>query len=294
MTLAQLLWQSGKPDEVLAYIRTCIDDVERSDSRRNAISWACYNLGMHLSHRVEFGRLYLENHGPTEHNVSLLFTGLVHRKEYDEALAVALQYGPDTAGLGAEWARRERLKLFVQLRQADAAAAEALEYVKVATHPLQAAGAFQYLVPGNDASLCAGLTAQQVLDGYKLALRRETGRLNTEALAALANQLTKGGTARPLVVTDAAKVLAEKLDDAPLAAYLQPLLRGDHAEAFGVAYCWAKGVEGSDAEHALWINAAAAAIRCVDQHYNGRALEFVRWIKHETDTNPAADLEARK
>jgi len=292
-TLAQLLWQAGKPDEAIAYVKACIADPDRSGQRIEGIAGACHSLGQNLSHRVEFGRLYMANRGTTtEHGVYLLFTGLVHEKKYDEALAVALEHGPTTVNLGPAWARQERLRLFVQLRRTDAAAAEAMEYVKVSTHPMQAASALQHLLPGNDAALCAGLTAQQVLDGYKLAMRRDTGRLNSESLVVLANQLTKGGTARPLVVTDAAKALAAQLDDTPLAAYLQPLLRGDHAEAFRVAYARAKTTE-HDSEYVVWINAAAGAIRCVDQHYNGRTVEFIRWINGDINTNPVANLEEK-
>jgi len=290
-TLAQLLWQAGQPDEAIAYIKACIADPDRSGQRIEGIAGACHALGQNLSHREEFGRLYMANRGTTtEHGVFLLFTGLVHNKKYDEALAVALEHGPTTVNLGPAWTRHERLKLLVQLRRTDAATAEALEFVKVATHPMQAANVLQHLLPGNDVSLCVGLTAQQVLDGYKLAMRRDTGRLNSDSLVALANQLTKGGIARPLAVTDQAKALAAQLDDAPLAAYLQPLLRGDHAEAFRVAYARAKAAE-HDHDYITWINAAAGAIRCVDQHYNGRALEFVRFINGELDTNPVADLE---
>jgi len=293
-TLAQTLWHMGRPDEAIAYVKSAIADPDRSHQRIEGIAGACHSLGQNLSHRVEFARLYMQNRGTaTEHGVYLLFTGLVHDKKFDEALVVALEYGPDTVNLGPAWTRHERLKLFVQLRRADAATAEALEFVKVATHPMQAANAIQHLLPGGDVSLCVGLTAQQVLDGYKISLRRDTGRLNSESLVALANQLTKGGTGRPLVVTDAAKALAAQLGDAdaPLAEFLQPLLCGDHAEAFRVAYARAKAAE-NDADYIMWINAAAGAIRCVDQHYNGRALDFVRFINGELDTNPAADLEA--
>jgi len=292
-TLAQTLWHMGKPDEAIAYVKAAIADPERSHQRIEGIAGACHSLGQNLSHRVEFARLYIANRGTaTEHGVYLLFTGLVHEKKYDEALAVALEHGPTTVNLGPAWTRYERLRLFVQLRRTDDAAAEALEFVKVATHPVQAANALQYLLPGGDVSLCVGLTAQQVLDGYKVSLRRDTGRLNAESLVALANQLTKGGTARPLVVTDAAKALAAQLGDAdaPLAEFLQPLLHGDHAGAFRVAYARAKAAE-NDADYIVWINAAAGTIRCVDQHYNGRALDFVRFINGELNTNPAADLE---
>ena len=290
-TLAQLLWMTGQPDEALAYIKAAIADPDRSHQRIEGIAGACHSLGQNLSHRVEFARLYIANRSvATEHGVYLLFTGLVHDKKYDEALAVALEHGPGAANLGPAWARHERMKLLAQLRRTDDAAAEALEFVKVATHPMQAANALQHLLPGGDVSLCVGLTAQQVLDGYKLAMRRDTGRLNSETLVALANQLTKGGTARPLTVTDQAKALAAQLDGTPLAAYLQPLLRGDHAAAFRYAYAQAKAAE-HDSEFIMWINAAAGTIRCTDQHYNGRALDFVRFINGELDTNPVADLE---
>ena len=291
-TLPRLLWQAGKRDEAVAFLKACAAEPKRLQWRTDHISFACNQLWGDAAYADELLAIDVGMSGDTLHNVLHRYNLFVSQRKYDDALAVALK-GMKADGLGPEWARYERLKLLAYLRRADAAAVEALEYVKIATHPMQAAAALQYLVPGNDVSLCASLTAQQVLDGYKIALRRDTGKLNPGSLVALANQLTKGGDARPLAVTDAAKALADKLDGTPLAAYLQPLLRGDHAGAFRAAYARAKAAD-TDADYVVWINAAAGAIRANDQHYNGRALEFMRFINGEAEANPVADMEAVK
>ena len=291
-TLPRLLWQAGKRDEAVAFLKACAAEPKRSPGRTAHISFACNQLWGDMAYTDVLLAIDVDVVGDTGHNVHWRYNQLVSQKKYDAALAILLEKAMKVEGLGPEWARYERLRLLTQLRRTDAAATEALEYVKIATHPMQAATALQYLLPGNDASLCAGLTAQQVLDGYKLAMRRDTGKLNSGALVALANQLTKGGDARPLVVTDAAKALADKLDGVPLADYLQPLLRGDHAGAFRAAYERAKAAD-SDADHILWINTAAGAIRANDQHYNGRALDFVKYINGELNENPVVDLEKK-
>ena len=78
--------------------------------------------------------------------------------------------------------------------------------------------------------------------------------------------------------------------NAPLAGFLQPLLAGDYKAAFRRAYTQAKVAE-TDAEYILWINAAAGAIRCADQCYNGRALRFIQYVNGTTETNPVAEME---
>ena len=127
-----------------------------------------------------------------------------------------------------------------------------------------------------------------MLDGRKLELRRAAGRLNSQELLALADQLTKGGSARPLVISDDAKALADTLAAAPLASFIVPLLKGDYPAAFREAYDRAKASD-DDRAYVGWINAAAGAIRCMEQHYNGKALEFIKFVNGTVATNPVAD-----
>ena len=291
-TLARLLWQAGKQDEAIAFLKACAAEPKRSQWRTDHISFACNQLWGDPTHADELLAIDVGMSGDTLHNVLHRYNLCVSRRNYDDALAVALK-GMKANGLGPEWARYERLKLLAYLRRADAAAVEALEYVKISTHPMYATAAMQHLLPGDDVALCVGLTAQQVLDARKTELRRSTGRLAPNVLTALANQLTKGGDERPLRVSDEAKALADKLGDAPLAGYLQPLLRGDHKAAFRYAYARAKAAD-TDADYVTWINAAAGAIRCADQCYNSRALQFIQYVNGTTDTNPATDLEVSK
>jgi hypothetical protein len=230
-----------------------------------------------------------------------LFRGYFGLKRYEDALAVLDKF-PDA--MPSDQTALRRLDALVALKRADAIPDAALAYVRVSSDPIKAAFALQFLLPGDDVALCVGLTAQQVLDVRKTELRRSTGRLAPGVLTALAHQLTKGGDDRPLRISDEARALAAKLADAgtntgtnadvgtnaPLAGFLQPLLVGDYKAAFRYAYTQAKVAE-TDAEYILWINAAAGAIRCADQCYNGRALRFIQYVNGTTDTNPVADLE---
>ena len=74
-----------------------------------------------------------------------------------------------------------------------------------------------------------------------------------------------------------------------MAAFLVPLLRGEYPAAFREAYARAKAAE-TDRDYVAWVNAAAGAIRCMEQHYNGKALEFVKFVNGTVATNPVADL----
>jgi hypothetical protein len=181
------------------------------------------------------------------------------------------------------------MALLSSLKRTDAAKAEAAEYLKVSADPVAAAKALAILLPADDASLCCGLSAQQVLDGYKAMLRTKDGRVNVALLLQLTDQLTKGGGARPLVVSDEAKALAEKLAGAPLAAFIVPLLKGDYAAAVKEGYIRVKA-SAADAEYVGWVNATAGAIRCMDQHYNGRALDFIKFLNGTAGTNPVAEM----
>jgi len=91
-----------------------------------------------------------------------------------------------------------------------------------------------------------------------------------------------------LKVTDKAKALATQIgvDKNP---YLANLLNGNHSAAFRIAWANAQSSE-DEKQYIRWIEAAAGAIRCHDQHYNGRAIEFVKFVNGEIEENPVTDL----
>jgi len=291
--MANLLFQTKGAAAKTAYIQSAFENAVELEGpvvthRKQMISSACYDSWAGDVHSVTMMELDITYLGANERNVEFLFRAYFNLKKYEEALAVLAQY-PDA--LSKDQLVLRRLDAFVALKRTDTIPDAALEFIKISSDPVKAANALQYLLPGDDVALCAGLTAQQVLDARKTELRRSTGRLAPNVLTALANQLTKGGDAKPLRVSDEAKALAAKFDGAPLAGYLQPLLNGEHKAAFRYAYARAKASD-VDGEYVLWINAAAGAIRCADQHYNGRALKFIQYVNGTTDTNPVADWEA--
>ena len=289
--MASLLYQTKGAAAKTEYIRSAFEEAVKSEGaavthRKQMISSACYDHWVGDAHSVDLMELDIQYLGANENNVDFLCRALAWLKRHDEVLAALDKY-PDA--MPSMKTALVRLDALVALKRTDAIPGAALAYVKASTNPVQAASVLQYLLPGDDVALCVGLTAQQVLDARKFELRRSTGRLAPDVLVTLANQLTKGGDARPLRVSDEAKALADTLDSTPLAGYFQPLLRGDHKAAFRYAYAKAKAAE-IDGEYVWWINAAAGVIRCADQCYNGRALTFIQYINGTSDTNPAADM----
>jgi hypothetical protein len=237
--------------------------------------------------QVQFARTALELSPESGWDFDQYARALIEAGKPDEALQAMLDWS-GTSHTPARM-RSKRLDLLVDLDRGEAAKAEAREYLKVGEDPLRAVEAMVLLLPVEDVTRCCELSAQEVLNGIKLDLRKRTGRINRDQLAALATQLTEGGDARPLKVTDEARALAGELADAPLADFLVPLLTGEHAKAFGVAYARARASQ-SDTDYIRWIKAAAGALRCHEQHYNGTALEFVKFVNNERADNPAAAL----
>ena len=298
-TVADLMWRSGKHAEAAAWLAEkaaslAADTTDLAgkvpDQRKSALVSGCLDLvklETDQAARAGLARTALTLSDTSTGAFNALYKALAASEEFDEALKACLDYAGKAATV--EKMRSQRLGLMVQLKRIDDLKAEAIEYLKVAADPAGATRALAYVLPADDAALCCGLTAQQVLDGRKLELRRVAGKLNSQALLALADQLTKGGTARPLVISDDARNLADTLAGAPLAAFIVPLLRGEYPAAFREAYARAKAAE-SDGDYVAWINAAAGAIRCMEQHYNGKALEFVKFVNGTVATNPVADL----
>jgi len=298
-TLANLTWKSGRHEEAAAFLaaRAAALTEETKDltppvpeQRKSAIVGGCLDLiklEAQPSARAALARTALAADERSTPAFNALYTALVADKKHDEALRACLVYMDKAAT--AEAMRARRVALLVTLKRTDDLKAEALEYLKVAGDVAAATKALAHVLPTDDVALCCGLSAQQVLDGRKLQLRKAEGKLNSATLLALADQLTKGGEARPLRISDEAKALAGTLKDAPLAAFIVPLLEGDYPAAFREAYARAKAAE-TDAAYVGWVNAAAGALRCHEQHYNGKALEFVKFVNGTVAANPAADI----
>jgi len=78
-------------------------------------------------------------------------------------------------------------------------------------------------------------------------------------------------------------------------------LRGEYREAAKVAWEKARAASDDFGYH-VWVNAAAAAVRCHDQSYAGRAADFIKWTQgelkdskgQEIEENPLADFLAGK
>jgi thioredoxin-like negative regulator of GroEL len=297
-----LLYESGRRDEALnwlaektANVDSEIRELDASDAYRRKFLLAraagrlrrLAQLDGDTRLQVQFARTALELEPESGWAFDQYARALVESGKPDEALKAMLDWS-GTSHTPARM-RSKRLDLLVDLDRTEAAQAEAREYLKVGDDPLRAVEAIVLLLPVDDVTRCCELSAQEVLNGIKLDLRKRTGRINRDQLAALASQLTEGGDARPLRVSDEARALAAELAGAPLADFLVPLLTGEHARAFRIAYGRARASQ-SDSDYIRWIKAAAGALRCHEQHYNGTALEFVKYVNNERPDNPAAAL----
>ncbi|HHH76105.1 MAG TPA: hypothetical protein ENL03_03660 [Phycisphaerae bacterium] len=204
------------------------------------------------------------------------------------AAAIALAVEVDDEARIAGKVRLQRVKIYKAIDETDNKKAEEIKYLRVARESRSITKIVIQYLPSDDVALCAFASAQHIVNFTKHDQREKTGLLQTEGLTALANQLADGGDARPLKVTDKSKALAMHIgvDNNP---YLANLLNGNHAAAFRIAWANAKSSK-SEGQYIRWIEAAAGAIRCHDQHYNGRAIEFVKFVNGEIEENPVADL----
>lgn len=177
------------------------------------------------------------------------------------------------------------------IARADANAATALECAKVVTDPATGLQLLTLLTPKNDACQLAYNVrgAQAVLNAFKLWLRQQHGQTEANTLNAAAEQLMNGGQERPFIVSPAALAAAAQLQQATLKNLLVPLLVGDYPTAASFAFATAKA-QTADAEYIKWIAATTTCIRIADQCWNGRAIQFVQWIRGELGANPVQDL----
>ncbi len=290
--LPKLLFRADRADEALAFLQARLAETDADELPRRGLSFTARRLARRATEpdqklaltkvatQLSPGHSYLFND---------YVKMLVRAERTDEVLAACLARAQ--AGLASfESMRAQRLAILAGVDRPDQHRAEAVAYLKVVTDPQAALQTLPVVLPPDDAALCAAVRAQKVFNGVKLSLRRDTGRLHPETLTGLAEQLTRGGDARPLRISDEARQLATGLTDAqaPLADYLANLLSGEYAAAFNAAYRRAKQVN-SDRRYIDWIRAAAGAIRAQDQHYNGRALAFIRYVNGESDENPVKE-----
>jgi len=290
--LPRLLFRADRTDEALAFFQARLAETDAEKLPRRGMSVTAYQLARRATdpdQKLALTKVATELHPGHAFIFNDYVKALVRAEQIDEALVACLARA-EAGDASFESMRARRLEILAGVDRPDQRRAEAAAYLKVATDPDAALDVLPLALPPDDVALCAAIRAQKVFDGVKLSLRRETGRLHPETLAGLAEQLTRGGEARPLRISHEARQLAAGLTDAqaPLANYLASLLSGDYASAFNAAYRRAKQAE-SDGRYVDWIRAAAGAIRAHDQHYNGRALAFIRFVNGESDQNPVEE-----
>jgi hypothetical protein len=285
-----LLVGNGRKDEALTFLRSV-----KTGEYANGLKWSLAAEARDLAEEEldPARKLALLKEGSElfPHNGGY-FSGylrqLVRDGQIDTALAEVTQRGQGEHGTAA-WMHKTRLGILRSAKRTEAARAEARQLLLATDNPADAMDALELLLPPDDVTLAAARTAQQLLDGIKLDLRGKAGKINAEHLSRIARQLTEGGEDRPLRLSDQAGQLAQAVaaSQAPLKVYLAALLGGDYPAAFAEAYAQAKSAR-DDRLYVAWIKAAAGAVRCNDQHYNGRALGFLRFINGDQAENPLA------
>lgn len=285
--MAGLILETDGKTEMLAYLTVSFEEAASMEGdvgaqRMKQLSSACYDKWENDAISVALANLDFQYNGPTENYITRMRGMMMGSGQHDEAL----QFIEDNKGnLDTQFIVNAKFSVVERMAPSEKIRPMAVEFAMTTESPVRAAIALRFILPSDDVSLCAGATAQQIVNGYKFDMRRKTGQVGNVQLLALANQLVRGGNARPLRVSPESLAMSDKLTESPLAEFLVPLLRGDHRTAFEYAFDRAKHAEQDD-EYVQWINAAVGAIRCMDQCYNGRALEFVQYINGKTDVNP--------
>jgi hypothetical protein len=174
----------------------------------------------------------------------------------------------------------------------------AIAWLSRQTLPTPRRDLLRKIVPADSSTRLWFDTAQSVTNAYRRRLIARDGRLELPKLKAFADQLVQGGQLRVLGVSDAERSLATKLEQAEafeLQGWFVAMLRGQYATAARIAADKAREAN-SDADFKRWVLGIAAAVRCLDQCYNGRAMDYVRWVNGDqaVKANPIADVLAEK
>jgi hypothetical protein len=190
------------------------------------------------------------------------------------------------------------LAVFDNARTASQRMDLAVAWLQKQTTPTPDRGVLSALVPEASSTRLWFDTAQSVTNAYRRRLIARNGRLELARLKAFADQLVKGGELRALDIGEAEKALAGKVEQAEpfeLQGWFAAMLRGRYAEAARIAAAKTREAE-NDAAYKRWVLAVAAAVRCLDQCYNGRAMDYVRWVNGDKgiETNPIADVLTEK
>ena len=146
-------------------------------------------------------------------------------------------------------------------------------------------------IPANDTIYLSTSSMQTVVRGRVSWNARQPGSIATNDSKTMIDQLTDGGTFRPFETTAEARALAALIDpyDTREAKCMSLLLRGMYPQAARLAWSYAQN-EKDRFLFQRWVLTTAAAVRCIDQQYNGRDVEFVKWVNNEIATNPIADI----
>lgn len=224
--------------------------------------------------------------------VELKFDLLTGAGQKDAALALLKKF-PDTASL---LVRQFALETTPEAKKAVVVrffGCRAPALITASGFTLDEAAMVTNVIPANDACLLMFGDAQAVADNYKRFLRKETGRLNNEAVSAFAKQLSTGDGQKVLVVTQASKDLATAIGAGNSAHkdFWVPFFNGDFKTAAAVALGKAK--DGGDDDYRFWIQMLSGAVRANDQCYNKRAIDVIRWVNGDLAENPVADLLAK-
>jgi len=147
------------------------------------------------------------------------------------------------------------------------------------------------LLPGNDTANLITDNAQQVTNKYLQFIKQSTGRITKENAELFITQLLNGDGNHYLVVTNEAKSLADLIEQSNVSVgpFLTNLLKGNYSAAAKIAFTNAKN-SNNTTEYNAWIKCVTYAIRCNDQHYNGRAIAFIKWVNGEIAQNPITDM----
>ena len=127
--------------------------------------------------------------------------------------------------------------------------------------------------------------AQTFVDDCKRDIRRKQGRATVSDLAPIVQRIVDGKGPWTSQTSDVSKAFAAKLPD----GYYKQMFNGEFVDAAKTAFGKARLSE-TDADYLLWIDRVRAAIVANDLYYNGRAIEFIKWINGSVATCPVPEL----
>ena len=131
---------------------------------------------------------------------------------------------------------------------------------------------------------------QEFVDGVKVAIRKANGRVLKGDVQLVVDKIIDGKGNFNMTASAKSKAFGDALAKAGCHDWTSLMFQGKFLEAAKYAYAEAVKAE-NDTAYVEWSGKLRTSIVCLDQCYNGRALDIVKWLNGDIATCPVPELK---